>query len=72
MNNIGPQAVSDLRYRTAKLFYMVKGHVPEWLLDAPDDMLTEIHDQYLKRMWNNAEAYLHEEGWEAYWEDINK
>jgi hypothetical protein len=41
---------------------MVKGH-----LDASEQTILESAPGYFKRMWNNNEAYLHEEGFaEAY------
>ena len=57
---------------TAKLYWMVKGHIPPWLHSAPQEELDRIYTSYLHRMWNNEEAYLHEEGFEEAWEEFNE
>ena len=51
-----------------RLFWMVKGH-----LDASEQTILESAPGYFKRMWNNNEAYLHEEGFvEAYQKLLDK
>jgi len=51
-----------------RLFWMVKGH-----LDASEQTILESAPGYFKRMWNNNEAYLHEEGFtEAYQKVLDK
>ena len=42
-----------------RLFYMVKGH-----LNTTHDTVMKSADGYFRRLWNNNEAYLHEEGFE--------
>ena len=45
-----------------RLFWMVKGH-----FGASEQTILESAPGYFNRMWNNNEAYLHEEGFaEAY------
>ena len=56
----------------ARLYWMVKGHIPDWLHDEIDTELEVIINSYTKRMWNNNEAYLHEEGFEEAWEEFNE
>jgi len=46
-----------------KLFYMVKGH-----LNTTENTILESAPGYFKRLWNNNEAYLHEEGFEEAWQ----
>ena len=41
-----------------KLFWMVKGHF------ASHNTVLASADGYFKRLWNNNEAYMHEEGFE--------
>ena len=60
--------MSKLR-EAARLYWMVKGHIPDWLVDEVDNELDVIITVYTKRMWNNEEAYLHEEGFEEAWEE---
>ena len=61
-----------LRKETAKLYWMVKGHIPAWLHMCPTEELYKIRDQYTRRLWGNNEAYLHEEGFDEAWEEFNK
>ena len=56
----------------ARLYWMVKGHIPDFLHTSPDNELKQIIDSYTKRMWNNSEAYLHEEGFDEAWEEFNE
>lgn len=42
-----------------RLFYMVKGH-----LNTSHTTIMLSADGYFRRLWNNNEAYLHEEGFE--------
>lgn len=42
-----------------RFFYMVKGH-----LNTSTETILASYDSYFKRMWNNNEAYLHEQGFE--------
>ena len=56
---------------TALLYWMVKGHIPEFLRTAPVEELERINDSYFRRMWNNNEAYLHKEGFDEAWEEFN-
>lgn len=48
-----------------RLFWMVKGHlIPDsW---NKQDILA-MQDSYMRRMWGNHEAVVHEEGFEAAW-----
>jgi len=46
-----------------KLFYMIKGH-----LNTTENTILESAPGYFKRLWNNNEAYLHEEGFEEAWQ----
>ena len=58
--------------RAARLFYMTKGLIPDWLDSADDQMLDEIIDSYTKRLWGQEEAYLREEGFIIAWENYIK
>ena len=42
-----------------RLFYMVKGH-----LNTSHTTIMLSADGYFRRLWNNNEAYLHEDGFE--------
>jgi len=42
-----------------RLFYMVKGH-----LNTSHATVMQSADSYFRRLWNNNEAYLREEGFE--------
>ena len=57
---------------TAKLFYMVKGHIPAWFSDCSAGELKEIHNKYLERLWGNIEAYYRTEGFEEAWEEFKR
>ena len=57
----------NIRKDAAKLFFMVKGHIPEWFHMCPTTELHRIREQYMQRLWGNEEAYLHEEGFEEAW-----
>lgn len=61
--------MSEFSHKEAhRLFWMVKGH-----LDASEQTILESAPSYFKRMWNNNEAYLHEEGFiEAYQKLLDK
>ena len=52
--------MSDVSFKEkCRLFYVVKGHI------APNDQtVIDSYDGYFRRMWNNNEAYVHEEGFE--------
>jgi len=51
-----------------RLFWMVKGH-----FGASEQTILESAPGYFNRMWNNNEAYLHEEGFaEAYQKLLDK
>jgi len=38
---------------------MVKGH-----LNTSEQTMRESYNGYIKRLWNNDEAYMHEDGFE--------
>ena len=59
-------------HETAKVFYMVKGHIPDWLKKESEEGLREVHNQYLSRLWGNAEAYYRTDGFEEAWRKFNK
>ena len=42
-----------------RIFYMVKGH-----LNTSEQTMRESYNGYIKRLWNNDEAYMHEDGFE--------
>ena len=45
-----------------RLFWIVKGH-----FSASEQTILDSAEGYFKRVWNNNEAYLHEDGFdEAY------
>jgi hypothetical protein len=44
---------------------MVKGH-----LNASHTTVVDSYDAYFKRLWNNNEAYLHEDGFELHWQQL--
>ena len=48
-----------------RLFYMVKGH-----LNTTHDTVMKSADGYFRRLWNNNEAYLHEEGFEESYKKV--
>jgi len=48
-----------------RLFWMVKGH-----LNTTEETIYNSYDGYFKRLWNNNEAYLHEEGFEKAYQKI--
>ena len=48
-----------------RIFYMVKGH-----LNATHSTVVGSYDGYFRRMWNNNEAYLHEDGFEHCWQQL--
>ena len=57
---------------TAKLYFMVKGHIPEWLHRSEGDELRAIYNLYLSRLWGNAEAYYRTEGFEEAWNEFKR
>ena len=57
----------SLLYQTARVFYMVKGHIPNWLAQEPEDDLRKLYHSYINRLWHNEEAYIYEEGFEEEW-----
>lgn len=61
---------AKLLREASRLYWMVKGHIPPFLRAAPDEELSAIIDSYIKRLWNNNEAYLHEEGFDEAWRDF--
>ena len=63
--------VTSTRKATARMFYIRKGHIPEWLLMCPEDDLRVTHNRYLRLVWYNEESYIHEEGFEEEWERVN-
>ena len=56
----------------ARLFYMVKGHIPTWFNDCSSMELKEIYNQYLERLWGNIEAYYRTEGFEEAWNEFKR
>ena len=70
--SFGMQIDGGMLYDSAKLYWMVKGHIPDWLRRAPDHELEEIVDSYTKRLWNNEEAYLRVEGFYDAWDKFKK
>ena len=48
-----------------RIFYMTKGH-----LNVTIDTIEKCYDSYYKRLWNNNEAYLKEEGFESSYKDF--
>ena len=65
--SFGMEIDGGMLYDAAKLYWMVKGHIPTWLHTAPPSQLEEIVDGYTKRLWNNEEAYLRMEGFYDAW-----
>ena len=57
---------------TARLYFMVKGHIPEFLSNSPEGELQGIYNQYLERLWGNVEAYYRTEGFDEAWEKFNE
>lgn len=52
--------MSEFSHKEAyRLFWMVKGH-----LNTNEKTILDSAPGYFKRLWNNNEAYLHEEGFE--------
>ena len=50
--------ISNFKFK-CKIFYIVKGH-----LNVSAQTIEDCYDYYFKRMWNNNESYIHEEGFE--------
>ena len=48
-----------------RLFWMVKGH-----FGASEQTILESAPGYFKRMWNNNEAYQHEDGFEEAYQKV--
>lgn len=68
----GPKSCDCAKLReAARLYWMVKGFIPEWLVVSDEKELDSIIYLYTNRMWNNEEAYLHEEGFDEAWEKYN-
>ena len=58
--------MSEFSHKEAhRLFWMVKGH-----LDTSEQTILESAPGYFKRMWNNNEAYLHEDGFEEAYQKV--
>ena len=70
--SFGMEIDGGMLYDAAKLYFMVKGHIPEFLRKAPDYELEQIIDGYTKRLWNNEEAYLRVEGFYDAWDNFKK
>ena len=70
--SFGMQIDGGMLYDAAKLYWMVKGHIPDFLRKAPDYELEQIIDGYTKRLWNNEEAYLRMEGFYDAWDNFKK
>ena len=69
-NGLSVERAKLLR-EASRLYWMVKGHIPPFLREAPPEELSAIIDSYTRRLWNNNEAYLHEEGFEESWRQYN-
>jgi hypothetical protein len=56
----------SFRKEAYRRFWLIKGHLAchNW----SDKDIIEMHDSYLKRLWNNNENYIHEEGFQEAWE----
>ena len=63
--------MSRLR-EAARLYWIVKGHIPGWLAKADEAELNRIILSYTQRLWGNNEIYLHEEGFEEAWEKFKE
>ena len=70
--SFGMEIDGGLLYDAAKLYFMVKGHIPDFLRKAGDLELENIVDSYTKRLWNNEEAYLRVEGFYEAWDQFKK
>ena len=44
---------------------MQKGH-----LNSTHATIVASYDGYFRRLWNNNEAYLHEDGFESAWQQL--
>ena len=55
----------QIRKEANRFYWIVKGHlIPEsW----NDEAVLSIYDSYMKRIWGNHEAIVHEEGFEEAW-----
>ena len=49
-----------------RLFWMIKGH-----LNASEETILSTYDGYFKRVWYNEEAYIHTEGFEEAYNNLN-
>ena len=56
-----------IRKEANRFYWIVKGQlIPEsW----SDKDVERIYNSYMKRIWGNHEAIVHEEGFERAWED---
>lgn len=50
-----------------RIFYMTKGH-----LNVTIKTIEKCYDGYYKRLWNNNEAYLKEQGFDAAYKQFIK
>ena len=48
-----------------RVFYMVKGHI-----NTNHATIVKSYDGYFKRLWNNNESYIHEEGFAEAWQQL--
>lgn len=56
-----------IRKEANRLNWIIKGK----LIDASwsDDDVERTYDSYFKRLWNNNENYIHEDGFQQAWDD---
>lgn len=56
-----------VRKEANRLNWIIKGK----LIDASwsDDDVERTYDSYFKRLWNNNENYIHEDGFQQAWDD---
>ena len=48
-----------------RVFYMVKGHI-----NTSHATIVQSYDGYFKRLWNNNESYIHEQGFAEAWQQL--
>jgi hypothetical protein len=57
-----------VRKEANRLNWMIKGQLMD--KSESDTTIERIYDSYFKRLWNNNENYIHEEGFEEAYQKV--
>jgi hypothetical protein len=57
-----------VRKEANRLNWMIKGQLID--KSESDTTIERIYDSYFKRLWNNNENYIHEEGFEEAYQKV--